>query len=319
MDTFDPSIRRSDSSVAICYVNFWPAFTLSDGLFRFILEEAFGTFHTVPAEQDADIVLTSVFPHAAPKFPEKSIGIIWENIRPNYQLYRYSISADLDSYGGRNSRIPNWYRELDWGSRYQPRKSRANNRGFEKSVDIDVLMTPREHIGPPRAEFCCFVSKVREVHRALAVQALSRIAPVKMFGDVVGEPLLQSKYEILPRYRFNLCFENSMFPGYYTERIVHAWAGGCIPLYYSDPWYTVDFNAKSMINRIDFPTLEAFVDHVAEVNRSPERMAALLREPLLHKRPRLDDVIAFLRCALSEIAGGASGTPRASSGEHSVT
>ncbi|HEY5226619.1 MAG TPA: glycosyltransferase family 10, partial [Methylovirgula sp.] len=120
-----------------------------------------------------------------------------------------------------------------------------------------------------------------------------------------------SKYEILPGYRFNLCFENSIFPGYYTEKIVHAWAAGCIPLYWSDPWFVADFNPNAMINRIDFPSLEAFAAYVAEVDNSPQRREAFLREPLLLSCPRLDGAVDFLRHALSAITESAPATPPA--------
>jgi alpha(1,3/1,4) fucosyltransferase len=307
MDAFIPTKRPRESSVAICAVNVWPSFSLWDGLISYILEEAFGAFHRVAEERDADIVLTSVFPHNAPKHPEKSIAFIWENIRPNYEYYRFSISSDFDSYGGRNCRVPVWYGQINWSDRYKPTKSRTGNHNYEEPVDVDLLLQPREHIEPPRKKFCCFVSRYREAHRALAVGALSRIAPLDIFGAVSGKPLSRSKYEILPDYRFNLCFENSIFPGYYTEKILHAWAAGCIPLYWSDPWFVADFNPRSMINRIDFSSLEAFVDYVAAVDKSPERMATVLREPLLLTRPSLDEAIGFLRRALSAITNGVSG------------
>src|SRR5262245_51370319 len=71
---------------------------------------------------------------------------------------------------------------------------------------------------------------------------------------IVGAPLKRSKLEIFPRYRFNVCFENAMFPGYYTEKILHAWAGGCVPLYFADRFACRDFNPAAMVNRADFAT-----------------------------------------------------------------
>src|SRR6185312_13316509 len=141
--------------------------------------------------------------------------------------------------------------------------------------------------------FCCFVAGKSEPHRNAAMQSLATVGPVDGFGDLFGNPLRRSKYELLPGYRFNLCFENSAFPGYYTEKPVQAWVGGCIPLYYSDPWFRHDFNPKAVINRIDFPSLADFTRHVAEVERSPVLFDALAAEPLLTRRPSLDEPIAF--------------------------
>jgi hypothetical protein len=140
-----------------------------------------------------------------------------------------------------------------------------------------------------------------EAHRMLCVEQLSTIKRVDLFGPIAGKAFRASKYEILSRYRFNLCFENSIFPGYYTEKVLHAWVGGCVPLYYSDGWFSVDFNPKSVINRIGYTTIEEFVSAVASLNVSRAEMVEICEQPLLTKRPTLDGAIAFLRGACAEI------------------
>ena len=40
------------------------------------------------------------------------------------------------------------------------------------------------------------------------------------------------KLEILQEYKFNICFENTIFPFYCTEKIWHSIAAGCLPIYY---------------------------------------------------------------------------------------
>ncbi len=122
-----------------------------------------------------------------------------------------------------------------------------------------------------------------------------------IFGAVTGKPAQRSKYEILAPYRFNLCFENSIFPGYYTEKLLHAWVAGCIPLYFADSWCRLDFNPKALINRNDFSTIDDFVNHVASINKSRDAMNDLFKQPLLENRPTLDPAIRFLRQAGAEI------------------
>jgi hypothetical protein len=237
-----------------------------------------------------------------PRYPDKTISFIWENQRPDYQRCRFSISSDFDSYGGRNFRVPLWYTQLQWPGmvRDQPATGSAAWSAFEPLVEIDSLLRPR-HATQMRAGFCCFVAANREPHRMLAVERLSRIRPVDLFGPITGEPFQGSKYELLSRYRFNLCFENSIFPGYYTEKLLHAWVGGCIPLYYSDKWFARDFNPLAAINRSDFASLDEFVDFVAMVDASPSRFEELYRQPLLLARPSLDGAISFLKDACSRL------------------
>ena len=303
--------------VKICAVNFWPGFSLESGFVRYLLNLALGSFSIVSSEKDADIVLVSVFPRfqrlaaispklqiKRPMVPERSIGFIWENQRPDYRKYAFSISSDFDSYGGRNFRIPLWYAQLKWPeiSQDRPWSSERAWQGYEPLVDMDTLMRPRPASqSDNRDAFCCFVAANPEPHRLLTIEALSKVGKVDLYGPISGKAFKGSKYELLSRYRFNLCFENSMFPGYYTEKLLQSWVGGCIPLYYSDPWFHQDFNPKAAINRINFATLDDFSEFVRSVYGSRELIDGYLAQPLLTQRPSLDAGVAFLRGACEAI------------------
>ena len=134
--------RDSNETLAICAVNFWPSFSLAKGFWNFVLTESFGRFWLADEAADADIVLTSVFPHEKAQFPEKTIAVIWENIRPNYEFYRFSISSDFDTYQGRNCRVPNWYEELAWNESF--RGPRRLSR--ERSTDMVTRSGSKSHV-----------------------------------------------------------------------------------------------------------------------------------------------------------------------------
>lgn len=46
---------------------------------------------------------------------------------------------------------------------------------------------------------------------------------------------VESKYETLSRYKFALCFENSVMPGYITEKIFDCFFVGTVPIYLGAP------------------------------------------------------------------------------------
>lgn len=46
---------------------------------------------------------------------------------------------------------------------------------------------------------------------------------------------VDDKILIMQKYRFALCFENCVFPGYVTEKIFDCFFSGCIPIYYGAP------------------------------------------------------------------------------------
>jgi alpha(1,3/1,4) fucosyltransferase len=300
------------ASIKICAANFWPGFSLQVGFVRYLFDLALGSVTIVSTESEADIVVSSVFPRRArvkkmfgmtwPQHPEKTISFVWENQRPDYQKCGFSISSDFDSYGGRNFRVPLWYMQLQWPGlkRDQPAPGSKAWSSFEPLVDVDSLLQPRPCTAH-RSNFCCFVAANREPHRMFAVERLSTIQQVDLFGPISGKPFQGSKYEILSRYRFNLCFENSTFPGYYTEKLLQSWVGGCIPLYYSDKWFLHDFNPRAAINRCNFASLDEFVEHVASVDASPSKLDELLGEPLLLERPSIEPAVAFLRNACTAI------------------
>jgi alpha(1,3/1,4) fucosyltransferase len=299
-------------SINVCAAHFWPGFSLQVGFVRYLLNQALGPFVVVASETEADIVVSSIFPKRPrmrkmlgvtwPRHPEKTISFIWENQRPDYERCRFSISSDFDSYGGRNFRVPLWYMQLQWPGleRDQPASGSQAWSSFEPLVRIESLLASRP-ISTDRPGFCCFVAANREPHRMFAVERLSTIESVDLFGPIAGKPFQGSKYQILSQYRFNLCFENSTFPGYYTEKLLQSWVGGCVPLYYSDKWFVRDFNPRAAINRNDFASLEQFVEYVAAVNASPSKFDELLSAPLLVERPTIDPAVNFLREACETI------------------
>ncbi|MFO1183637.1 MAG: glycosyltransferase family 10 [Bauldia sp.] len=298
----------AERPIRIAAVAMWASFSLRQGFVPYLIERAIGRFEAADDEHEADIVLASVFNDRPPQYPQRTIGFVWENQRPDFSRWRYSVSSDFDDYGGRNCRLPLWYGQLAWpGYVTTDPETKRFNHNFEAPVAIETLMAPRplQHANEAR-RFCCFVAGNAERHRMMAVDALRAVGDVDLFGNVGERPWLRSKYELLPGYRFNLCFENSAFPGYYTEKALHAWVGGCVPLYYSDPWYGRDFNPKAIVNRIHFDTLAAFAAHVAELDRSPADYARVFAEPLLLTRPSLDGVTTFLREACQAILA----TPR---------
>jgi predicted SAM-dependent methyltransferase len=59
---------------------------------------------------------------------------------------------------------------------------------------------------------------------------------------------VRGKYEFLSRFTFNLCFENSISPGYLTEKLFDSVYSGCVPLYEGDPGFAEWFDDSGVIN-----------------------------------------------------------------------
>jgi hypothetical protein len=64
-----------------------------------------------------------------------------------------------------------------------------------------------------------------------------------------------NKLEILKNFKYSLCFENCVFPGYITEKIFDCFFAGCIPVYYGAPDICDFLPSCSFIDFRDFDNL----------------------------------------------------------------
>ncbi len=68
----------------------------------------------------------------------------------------------------------------------------------------------------------------------------------------VYKGLAKSKYETLSRYKFTVCYENMIMPGYMTEKIFDCFVAGSIPVYLGAPDITDYVDKEAFIDLRDF-------------------------------------------------------------------
>lgn len=52
----------------------------------------------------------------------------------------------------------------------------------------------------------------------------------------------------MSNYKFNLCPHNSLYPGYYDEKITDFFHSGCLPITWCDSNVNHDFNSEAFVN-----------------------------------------------------------------------
>lgn len=296
----------------ICFTNFWAgAFTGSNSalFLPYVFGEACGGLEMVEDPAAAEVVVSSLFGNQ-PVPAEKTIQFIGENVRPEFLRHRFSLSFDYDTYGGRNFRLPLWWWRLAWpgyAERWRQRPQVGGGglaHGYEELIPIDALL--RSRAAPPlRPEgFGVLVAANPEPLRINLFMGLQRAGQMVGYGQMFNNPLYSSKFEVLNRFRFCLCPENSIYPGYHTEKVLDAWYGGCVPLYNGDRLLGRDFNPSALVNYQDYLDMDWFVDHVRRLDASAEAYEAIRSQPLLSRRPSLEPLIVFLRHAVEQIRGG---------------
>jgi hypothetical protein len=278
----------------LCVVNFWDG-AFDGDFFNFFFGACFPDLIYTDNQYDADLVVTSVFGNVQTD-PRKTLAYIGENVRPSFVGYNYSLSFDWDSYGGRNHRLPLWYARLAWpGFIQKPRKANSHNHGYEDLISIESLTKGRTLDMSQKTKFCAMIAGNPEGLRINLYNSISKYKQVDGYGNMFGNSLRKSKFEILPEYKFCLCPENSIYDGYVTEKLIDAYAGGTVPLYSGDVSVMSDFNWEALLNYQDARDMDYFVANVICLDKELESYQDIYKKPLLTKEPKLDDAIAFVR------------------------
>jgi hypothetical protein len=206
------------------------------------------------------------------------------------------LSFDHDTYGGRNFRLPLWYSRLAWpGFEQKPRRDNMHNHGYEQLIDIKSLMRGRTFDIKTKDKFCALIANNPEGLRINLYNSISAYKQVDGYGNMFGNPLRKSKLDVLPEYKFCLCPENSVYDGYVTEKLIDAYAGGCVPIYSGTLSADCDFNSKAFLNYQDTKNMEYFVSKIMMLSTDDRYYKEVYEQPLLTEEPKLDDAIAFVR------------------------
>ncbi|SFC74242.1 hypothetical protein SAMN04487907_10867 [Zunongwangia mangrovi] len=81
------------------------------------------------------------------------------------------------------------------------------------------------------------------------------------------------KKEILSNYNFNLCFENTAFPNYMTEKIWNSIENYCLPIYYSENTNAYElFPKQSFIDYADFKDAEELFSFINALSKDEYRL-----------------------------------------------
>jgi GR25 family glycosyltransferase involved in LPS biosynthesis len=288
--------------VSVLFTDMWDSFNPQYNFFLLLLQESSKKFpeqvsvkgyslDTIDT-RTPDLIIFGPFGESWRLFPlvpkihftgENSAPITDGNIKLNLG-YSLLESTD-DSY----MRLPLWMLEIDW---FGANPDRIVN---PKPLPIDRVTTPvPTEISSHQTNFCAFVvtnplnpirndsffwlSRYKEVHSA--GRLFNNVGDVIYAGLGGGGGELK-KHEFLKNYKFSLCYENSSAEGYTTEKLLHAKAAGCIPIYWGDPKVARDFNSSGFLNAQSVANSEELIELVRSIDENPEKYRAMYNEPLL--------------------------------------
>ena len=199
-------------------------------------------------------------------------------------------------------RLPLWMMSINWFG--------ADNDRLVNPRLIPLESVTKSQGSPFRQKFCSFVvTNPNNPVRNSALDLIGRVGHVdsagryrnncgdSLFSGLGGGGGEEKKVAWLRQYRFSITYENSMGDGYVTEKLFHAKAAGCVPIYWGDAEAAAaDFDAAGYI----VANGKTDDELVAEVRRLETNQAAYMA---VASRPLLtDEKVKVVRQRLAAVA-----------------
>ena len=250
-------------------------------------------------------------------YPNLDIYLLKRNYNPikiflsfeNYKFpdvkYDFAITSCMGIVDEKHLRLPLWKETIDWSNDGVEREVDAFAKRYGGYYNIDELIKPNKiSFMNKKREMCMITSHLNEPRNSI-FKKFSQRFKVDGYGsyfnknikDHYSDPI--KKIDILKNYAFNLCPENSLYPGYYTEKIPEAFLGGCLPISWADQNIKYDFNTNSFINLLDYTNNN--YDEIIEQLNDDLFLKKFTNEPLLLKKPNLENEIKFVKKIINSL------------------
>ena len=223
--------------------------------------------------ESPDYVVSGVFGTDHLRYDNSvKILISQENISPDFNLFDYAITSDYLILGDRHLRLPYWaLRHL------------ADN-GVEPTVR-KPLPSDKEAL---ERKFCNFVYSNSSNYCAMPMRnELFDICSIYRHIDAggtcrnnMGGKKVADKMEFISQYKFTIACENSIKPGYSTEKIIDPLIANSIPIYLGDPLIANEFNPKAFVNVADFQNQEDLLQRLKLLDTNPDLYLEILHQPI---------------------------------------
>lgn len=275
--------------IKIGFSDFWGELIPTDNYFYNLLSLK---YEVTIDNTNPDILFFTVYSNSHLKYDmNKVIKILYtgENYRPNYKECHYSLSFDY-SDDVRNYRLPLWALILNWFNRpYRDERDQAYLH------NIDDFLNKGGKVN--KSKFCSFIASKPMGKRIEFVPKLYQYKHIDCGGSlynniskVRGRGDQIYKIDFLKDYKFNICFENSSYPGYCTEKLINSMFAECIPIYWGDPLVGKDFNPNSFLNWHDYEDDNKFINQIIKMDNDEKLYNDMLNEPFF-KDNKIPDFI----------------------------
>ncbi len=226
------------------YGNGLPADYTIDPIYHFLQDN-----YELDYCDNPDYLICNIASHEDLKYDCIKIISTIENVVPDFSRYDYVMGFDYISFGDRYQRVPLF----------------ATYKSYD-ALKEHHFFTEEEKAALLNRQFCSFVvSNINaDPLRERFYRELSEYKHIDSGGrflNNIGGPV-KDKLEFCSGYKFNIAFENSVSPGYTTEKVMEPLAVHSVPIYYGDPLVTNDFQEGCMVRIKDEADIKRAIEEV---------------------------------------------------------
>lgn len=277
-------------TVTVKFVDFWQSFDWRDNRFvRALRSQRQVTVLEPLSPEVPDILFYSRGPGCDHlRYDCLKVYFTGENDFPDFNECDYALSFYECDCGGRNLRYP-LYMLYECDEAACPpvlSDAEALDRGF-----CSLVMSNASNCHPRRLEIVD------------AIEAYRPLAYGGAFRNNVGSRV-EDKISFISGYKFNLALENSVMPGYVTEKLLEPLAAATVPIYWGADAAKHDFNPESFVCVNDYATFDSLVAELRRLDNDSAAYLAMLRAP-----SHTGDTVARMDTRLAEFLNAIADHP----------
>jgi alpha(1,3/1,4) fucosyltransferase len=301
--------QHTNTRFTVLFTDMWDGFNPDYNMFLLILQEGSKNLvprpviqgfskETLPSGVKPNMILFGPFGNTWRSEEWKGIPkahYTGENSMPigDPEIFLNMAYPHADFIDEKYIRLPLWMLEIDWFG--------ADIERIQNPKPLPIDRCVKNYIGEAstKEKFCAFVvTNPCNPVRNDAFHTLSKYKKVDSAGRLfnnVGTDIFAGlgggggelkKHEFLQGYKFCLAYENASFQGYTTEKLLHAKAAGCIPIYWGDPKVDRDFDLGGFIDARKFVRPEELIEAVRKVDTDGEVYRKMLAVPAVDEYRR---------------------------------
>lgn len=251
-------------TIKVKTVDFSPA---KESIQNHFITELLKKEYNVELSDNPDLLIYSIWGKEHLNYQCTKLFYTAEPFSPNFNECDYAIGFDPIRFGSRYLRLPLSAMQIT---------PSIQNRSMYEDIDISKkrfcnFIYSNEFTGKGafiRKDFCRRLMQYKSVDcPGMVLHNMDTDAIPSRWNENWG----QGKIDFIKNYKFTIAFENCLMEGYTTEKLIHPFLAGSIPIYYGNPMVTEEFNKEAFIDCNAFDNdFDAVIEEVKRIDKDPE-------------------------------------------------